>query len=102
MSAIEAMSSRELWVHILVFAIVTYALRLSFIAVFSYQDMPDQIRENLRLVPPAILAAMVVPPLVYRDGTFHLSPTNPFILAGIAAGIVAWKSESLIGTITAG
>lgn len=102
MSAVKVMSTTWLWVHIIVLAIATYALRSSVIGLFSYYDMPSQVEDNLNLVPPAVMAALAVPPLVYRDGTFHLSPTNPFILAGVAAAIVAWKTESLIGTIVTG
>lgn len=102
MSAIETIPTIWLWIHVIGIAIVTYALRSSFIALFSYYDMPPQIENYLELVPPAIIAALAVPPLLYRDGTYHLSPTNPFLLAGLAAGIVAWKTESLFGTIAGG
>lgn len=102
MSTIETMSTAEVWAHIVVLAIATYAIRSSFIAMFSYYSMPDQIENHLDLVPPAILAALAVPALIFRDGTYHFSPTDPFLLAGIAAGIVAWKTESLIRTIATG
>lgn len=102
MSAIEIMSTTQVWVHIIVIAIATYVLRSTFIGLFSYHDISDQLEEDLTLVPPAVLAAIAIPPLVFRDGSYHLSPTNPFVLAGFAAGIVAWKTESLIWTIGVG
>lgn len=57
------------------------------------------IEDHMDLIPPAVLAA---PPLLYRDGTFYLSPGNPFLLAGFVAAVVAWRTESLIGTIVSG
>lgn len=102
MSAVEAMPTAWLYVQIAVLAAVTYALRASFVALFSYYRVPDRVGTALRLVPPAVLAALAAPPLVFRDGAYDLSPTNPFLLAGLAAGVVAWRTESLVGTIAAG
>jgi branched-subunit amino acid transport protein len=102
MNAIETMPSAWIWAYILAIAVATYALRVSFIALFGYYEMPDRIEEYLDLVPPAVLAALAAPPLLYRDGSFHLSPGNPFLLAGLVAVVVAWRTESLIGTIVSG
>jgi branched-subunit amino acid transport protein len=102
MSAIETMSTTWLWIHIIVLAIATYALRSSFIGIFSYYEIPDQFEDDLKLIPPAVLAALTMPSLVYREGAYHLSLTDPFLLAGLVAGIVAWKTESFIGTLTIG
>lgn len=102
MSAIETMSTRWLLAHIVAIAIGTYALRVSFIGLVSYYDMPTEIEEQMHLVPPAVIAALALPPLFYRDGTYHLSPGNPFLLAGLAGAIVAWRTESLVGTIAVG
>lgn len=102
MSAIESMPTMWLWIHLFLVAVATYTLRSLFIVLFSYFDMPEQIEKHLDLVPPAIFATLAVPPLFFRDGTYYLSPTNPFLVAGLAAGIVAWKTESLFGTIATG
>ena len=102
MSAIETMSTAWLWVHIISIAVATYALRTSFIGLFSYYEMPDGITEHMGLIPPAVLAALAVPPFFYRDGGYHFSPGNPFFVAGLVAVIVAWRTESLVGTIVSG
>lgn len=102
MNAIEAMPTVWLSVHIVAIAIATYALRVSFVSLFSYYEMPEEIEAHLNLVPPAVLAALAVPPIFYRDGGFYLSPLNPFLIAGLAAAIVAWRTESLIGTLVLG
>ncbi|WP_255195366.1 AzlD domain-containing protein [Halorarius litoreus] len=102
MSGIETLSTTWLWFHLIAIATITYALRSSFIALFSYYDVPAQLEDVLELVPPAVFAALAVPPLLYRDGTYYLSPTNPFLIAGLAAGVVSWKTESLFRTIATG
>lgn len=102
MTAIESMSTSWLWIHIISISIATYLLRLSFIGLFSYYEMPDRFKIHLELIPAAVLAGLAMPPLVYRDGVYHFSPTNPYLLAGLIAGFVAWRTESLIITIVSG
>jgi branched-subunit amino acid transport protein len=102
MTAIETMSTPRLWTHIVAVAVATYALRASFIGLFSYYDVPAEVKEQLNLVPPAVLAALALPPLLYREGTYHLPPGNPFLLAGLVGALVAWQTENLLGTLIAG
>lgn len=102
MSAVETMSEAWLWLHIAALAVATFALRLSFISLFSYIEMPASVKVNLKLVPPAVLAALAAPPFVFRDGSYHLSPTNPFLLTGLVVTVVAWKTESLVLTLVVG
>lgn len=102
MTAIETMSEAWFWLHIVAIALATFALRAALVVLFSYVQIPETMEENLELVPPAILAAVAVPPFVYREGAYHLSPTNPFIPTGVAAGVAAWRTESLIVTIVTG
>ena len=96
------LSGAALWGLILVLAAVTYLLRASFVALFSYVDVPDGVERHLNLVAPAVLAAVAVPPLFYRDGAYHLSPTDPFLLAGLAGAVVAWRTERLVLTMAVG
>lgn len=102
MNAIETMPTAWLWIHIIAMAVATFALRASFIGLVSYYEMPDWIEEHMSLIPPAVLAALALPPLFYRDSGYHLSPGNPFFVAGLVAAIVAWRTESLVGTIASG
>lgn len=102
MTTIESMSTPWVWIHIISISIATYLIRLSFIGLFSYYDMPERFKNHLNLIPSAVLAGLAMPPLVYRDGVYHFSPTNPYLLAGLIAGFVAWRTESLIQTIVSG
>lgn len=102
MTAIPALSDGFLWGLILALGAVTYLLRASFVALFSYVDVPAPVERHLHLVAPAVLAAVALPPLFYRDGTYHLSPTDPFLVAGLAGAVVAWRTERLLPTMAVG
>ncbi len=91
-----------LWGVILVIGVLTFAIRLSFIALFGYlEEVPDVAERALRYVPPAVLAALTVPALVAVQpdtGTLALDR----LLAGALAGAVAWRTENVFATMGVG
>ncbi|WP_135826398.1 AzlD domain-containing protein [Halorussus ruber] len=98
-----SLGSETLWLIILAGGVGTYALRLSFVALFGrLDDVPESAERALRFVPAAVLSALVVPQFVYTDGTLALSPTNPELLAGALAALVAWRTEDILATLVAG
>ena len=96
------MSKLELWVILIGGMLVTYATRLSFIALLPPERMPALFRRGLRYVPPAVLAALISPELFSPGGTLDLSLGNERLLAGSLAFLVAWRTRSTWLTITAG
>lgn len=102
MSAVETMTVSWLWAHIIVIAVATFVIRVSFIGATGHITIPDDVKEHMTLIPAAVLAALAVPPLVYRDGAYHLSIFGPFLIAGVAAVVVAWRTENLVATIVVG
>ncbi len=96
------MSSRELWVILIGGLLVTYATRLSFIAFLPPERMPGWFRRGLRYVPPAVLAALIIPELLMPAGSFDLSLGNERLLAGALAWLVAWRTHSTWLTIAVG
>jgi branched-subunit amino acid transport protein len=91
-----------LWGLIGVIGVLTYLIRLSFIALFGYVDeIPSGLERVLRYVPAAVLGALVFPAFVTFDpGTGGLAADK--IIAGGAAGFVAWWRESVLVTMTVG
>ena len=55
------MSTPTLWLTILGVGVVTFALRLSFIALLGRVEVPPFLERALRFVPAAVLTAVVVP-----------------------------------------
>jgi len=80
--------------------LLTYACRLSFIALFGRLDeIPPSVERVLRFVPAAVLAALVLPSFVTLDaGSFAI---DKFVAGTLAAG-VAWKTEDVFATMATG
>jgi len=93
----------NLWLVVVAAAVGTYALRVSFIALFGrLDDVPPRVERVLSFVPPAVLAALVLPELVLQDGSLAVSVGNDRLLAGVVAAAVAWRTEDMLATVAAG
>ena len=91
------------WLVVAIVGVGTFLIRFSFLFLFEYlSEVPEGVERALRFVPPAVLAALVVPAVVVLDGSPALSPGNERILAAVAAAAVAWRTESVLATIVVG
>lgn len=94
-------SAGVLWAMLLVVALSAYVFRLSFFVLFGrIDDVPAWVDTVLNYVAPAVLAALVLPQLMYVDGGVSLA--NPRLAAGAVAGVVAWRTENLAATVVVG
>ncbi len=82
--------------------LVTFATRLSFIAMLGKVEVPPLLTRALRFVPASVLSAIIFPELLVRDGAVYLSLGNPRLLAGALAVVVALKTRSVAWTIASG
>lgn len=89
------------WIVILVAAVGTFAQRASFLA-FAHRlaEVSPQAQRVLRQIPPAVLASLVLPSLVRPGGELDL--WQPRLLAGVVAGLVAWRSRNAGLTLVVG
>ncbi len=76
-------------------ALVTYALRASFMVLPPHVETPPLLRRALRYVPAAVLTAIWAPEVV-------LSPGYEQLAAGAVAIAVAWRWRRTFATIVAG
>ncbi len=83
-------------------AVVTYLPRLLPTLFLSGRNLRPIIVAWLRLVPPAVLAAMLAPSLLVREAHVDLGKDNLFFWAALVAFPVAWKSKSLFATVVVG
>lgn len=90
------------WLLVIGMGVITYAIRLSMIAFFAGRTVPPTLSRALRFVPAAVLSALVTPALLRPMGPFDLSPGNTRLLAGMIAGVVAWRTKSTLLTIAVG
>jgi branched-subunit amino acid transport protein len=89
------------WIAVIFAGLGTYAMRASFL-VFAHRlaDVPPRIQRLLRQIPPAALASIVVPALLRPEG--HLDLWQPRLVAGILAGLVAWRTKNIALTLVVG
>jgi branched-subunit amino acid transport protein len=92
----------NIWLVILIAGIITYGIRLSFIFILGNKEIPERYQRILRLVPAAVLPALIFPDVFIRDDQFFLSITNFRMIAAIVAVIVAWRTKNVFLTIIAG
>jgi branched-subunit amino acid transport protein len=82
--------------------VVTYLPRLLPILFLSGRTLRPMLVAWLRLVPPAVLAAMLLPPLLIPEKRLDLGFDNIFFWTALIAFPVAWKSKSLFATVIVG
>lgn len=98
-----APASGFVWTLIAVLGVSTYAMRLSFIQLYGWMDVfPPSVERGLSFVPPAILAALVFPALFALGGSPVGVQVTARTVAGGAAAVVAWRTESMTATIAVG
>ena len=87
------MTTAEVWAVIFGGMAVTYATRLSFILVPRPERLPEVFRRGLRLVAPAILAAILAPQVIpFDSGPAPLLGARPW--AAAVAALVGWRTHN--------
>ncbi len=92
----------NIWVIIFISGIITFLIRLSFIAAFGKLKVPPEVQSALKYVPPAVLSAIVLPDLLMHTGKLDVSLGNTRLLAGVVAILVAWRTRNILLTILLG
>ena len=92
----------NIWLIMISIGLFTFAIRLSFIALLERINLPRNFQSALRFVPIAVLSAIIAPELGYSNSQLAISLTNPRLLAGLVATLVAFKTKNVIWTISAG
>jgi branched-subunit amino acid transport protein len=90
------------WLVIAGVAAVAFMLRASFIVFADPHRFPHAFRRALQFVPPAVLAAIVMPGLAMPAGSLELGVGNPRWIAGVAAIAIAARTRSALAAIAGG
>ena len=83
-------------------AAVTYFTRFGMIAALGRRGPVEEsslLRRWLRYVPPAVLAALVAPPILAPGDKLSLGP--PLWAAAVGA-VAAWRTRNILWTILGG
>ena len=92
----------NLWLTIIACGIVTFLIRLSFIAIHGRVTMPLWFTRALTFVPVAVLSAITLHEILVQSNALNFSPLNPRLIAGIVAVFVAWRTKNILLTIAVG
>jgi len=96
------MDDGMIWIAIGIIAIGTFAIRGSFIGLFSVFDrVPRRVELLLGFVPAAVLAALAVPSIVVSDASL-VSLGNPRLIAGAVAAATAVITDNMFAIIMVG
>ena len=87
---------------ILAMAVVTYLTRWAALAVAGRTTLSERASRALTYVPPAVLTAIIVPALLSPGGSLNLSLHNTYLVGGLVATFVAWRTRQLLPTIVLG
>lgn len=92
-----------LWVALIATTLVgvgTYFLRSIFIVTLADRPVPSTVRQALRFVAPAVMAALVVSLLYGNEGGGTVGTVELISLA--IGGLVGWRTRSLVWVLVAG
>ena len=92
----------NIWIIMISLGLLTFGTRLSFILLIERINLPRNFQRALRFVPIAVLSAIIAPELGYSNNALAISLTNPRLLAGLIATVVAYKTKNVVITILAG
>ncbi len=96
------MSEQEILLILGMF-LVTFGVRYPVLALVGKLPLPEAVFRALRYVPPAVLAAIILPAMVVGErGEVALNLNNEYLLAGIVTFLVAWRSKNTLLTIIMG
>jgi branched-subunit amino acid transport protein len=96
------MDQQKIIIGLLGMMLVTYLPRVLPVWYLAGRQLPRAVEVWLRYVPPAVLAAMLLPGLLMPDGTLQINFTNLFLLAAVPAFIIAWKTRNLFAPVLTG
>ena len=92
----------NIWLVMFIIGVITFLTRLSFIVLQDKWQMPDIVSRALKFVPMAVFTAIIMPELLLSSGNMDLSFGNTRLIAGILAGLVAWRTKNVFLTILVG
>ncbi|MEO0755966.1 MAG: AzlD domain-containing protein [Cyanobacteria bacterium J06648_16] len=83
-------------------AAVTFGIRYTLIALSGRIRLSPSLTQALRFVPPTVLTAIVVPAVLFPNGTLWVSAENARLVGAIATLLIAFWQKNLLLTIVVG
>ena len=96
------MDEKLILMTIMGMAVVTYLPRVLPLFVLSGKKLPEWMISCLGFVPPAVLAAMLLPAIVLKEGKLNLSMDNLFLWAALPTFAAAVLTKNLFIPVVVG
>jgi branched-subunit amino acid transport protein len=97
------MSAWQSWLVVLALGLGTFLIRYSFIGLFAKREMPVWLDRSLKLMVPAIFAAIVTSGVAIAAGQFAGMANWPrYVAAAIAFIVARYSKGNLFLTVATG
>jgi branched-subunit amino acid transport protein len=83
-------------------ACITFLTRFLVMALLGNARISKSMADVMRFIPIAVLTTLIVPSLLAPKGYVDFSLTNEYLVAGIVATIVTYRTKLPILTIVVG
>lgn len=85
-----------------VVAVALLVIKGLFLCFVPFGKIPPFFERSFRYIPPAVLAALIAPSVLYAKGPAGLEISPARLIAGIAAFAVAMKTRTILVAIATG
>ena len=90
------------WTIVCAGGAVTLFARASFIVLPPETRVPNWVQRCLKYVAAAVLPALVLPDVLFRDVAAGQAVNTYRIIAALVAMLAAWKTRNIFATLGAG
>lgn len=82
--------------------IVTFIPRVLPLALLGNKELPEKVVLWLSYIPAAVLAALLAPSILLKNGGLYLSLENTALIAFFPTLLVAYKTKNIFYTVSGG
>lgn len=82
--------------------LVTFIPRFLPLVLLGKKELPEKAVLWLSYIPAAVLAALLAPAILLRDGSLYLNLENTALIAFFPTLLVAYKSKNIFYTVSGG
>lgn len=95
-------SRGTLWLIVIGIALGAFLPRFIFLPLLGRIEVPKIVMRALRFVPPAALAAILLPALLVQKGQIDIGAAEQQLGAALIAAVVAWRTRNVLYTVATG
>ncbi|MFW5897538.1 MAG: AzlD domain-containing protein [Halanaerobium sp.] len=82
--------------------IVTFIPRVLPLALLGNKELPEKVILWLSFIPAAVLAALLAPSILLKNGSLYLSLENTSLAAFFPTLVLAYKTKNIFYTVSGG